>query len=352
MLDVPPIGMGTGFNDAELKDPDKIVDAIRSGIDQGMRLIDTAENYGGGMCEILVGRAIAGKRAQVILASKFSPEHSNYQGVIDACERSLHRLGTDYLDLYQTHWPNPNVPVEETFGALQRLLREGKIRAIGMSNVLWKALRPQLVSLQAEYNLFERTVEYDGTLAYCQKNKFSLIAYSPLDQGRIESSLLTALAEKYQKTVSQIILCWLVSHDSVIAIPKSADPLHIKENTEAMRFVLDSKDRARIDKEFFQEIVYIPTNEIEIATKGERGRAVYQTLEEAIENKFGYTPSPAELATTLAQGGFAKPVRLIPAPQGRYQLINGRIRYWAWVIAFEGKKPIPGYIRHDLKERP
>lgn len=337
MLDVPAIGMGTGFSDAELKEPDKIVVALRYGLDQGMRFVDTAENYGGGIVEELVGQAIAGRRQEVVVASKFSPEHSTYDQVIEACEGSLRRLKTDYLDLYQTHWPNPSVPIEETLGALQELQKQGKILAIGMSNVAVGELH-DAVSLQAEYNLFERTVEYDGTLAYCQKNNISLIAYSPLDQGRTD-----------KKLQSQLQLAWLVSHEGVIAIPKSANLQHVKENAEAMRIVLTPEEKTRIDKEFFQEIVLIPTNNISVSPTGERDRAVYQTLDEAMENKFGYTPSPMELAQSLKAGGFAKPVRLVSFSHGRYALINGRIRYWAWVIAFQGEKPIPAYIRNDLK---
>ncbi|MEK7615676.1 MAG: aldo/keto reductase [Patescibacteria group bacterium] len=336
MLDIPPIGMGTGFSEDELKDPDRIVEAIQVGIDAGMRFIDTAENYGGGVCEELVGRAIAGKRRNVVLASKFSPEHSKYDQVIAACERSLRRLKTDYLDLYQTHWPNPGVPFEETLRALHYLKEQGKIRAIGMSNVGIKELPRDVVSLQQEFNLFERTVEYDGTLDYGQKNNVSIIAYSPLDQGRTDRTL-----------PSQLQLAWLVSHDGVIAIPKSANPKHVKENAEAMRIVLKAEDKARIDREFFQEIVYISTGDISVSPAGERNRAVYRTLKEATENRFGYVPSPIELAQTLKAGGFVKPVRLIPSGKN-YQLINGRIRYWAWVIAFGTTKPIPAYIRSDL----
>lgn len=338
MLDVPRIGMGTGFADEELKHPDAIVTALQYGIEQGMRFIDTAENYGGGLVEALIGRAIAGKRSQVVIASKFSPEHSRYQDVIDACEGSLRRLKTDYLDLYQTHWPNPSVPWEETLEALRYLQKQGRVRLLGMSNVSMDALQVPFVSLQAEYNLFERTVEYDGTLAYCQKNRITLIAYSPLDQGRTE-----------KKVPSQRQLAWLISHEGVVAIPKSINHGHLKENAEAMRMVLRPEDKAQIDRDFFQEIVYIPTDDIEVSGTGERDRKVYTTLEEAIKNEFGYTPSPMELAHSLKAGGFAKPVRLVPAPNNRYALINGRIRYWAWVIAFEGKKPIPAYVRHDLK---
>ena len=338
MLKVPRIGMGTGFSDEELKDPEKIVNAIRVGIDCGIRFIDTAENYGGGVCEELVGRAVAEKRPHIMLASKFAPEHSSYDDVIASCEGSLRRMKTDYIDLYQTHWPNPSVPFEETLRALHLLQKQGKIRAIGMSNVSVNELG-DAISLQAEYNLFERTVEYDGTLEYCQKNNITLIAYSPLDQGRTD-----------QKVPSPLQLAWLISHDSVVAIPKSINHKHIKENAEAMQIVLEPEEKARMDREFFQKIAYIPTDDISVSSQGERDRAVYQTLDEAIENKFGYTHSPMELSKTFLSGGFAKPVRLVLAKNSQqYALINGRIRYWAWVIAFQGKKPIPAYIRNDLK---
>jgi len=241
------------------------------------------------------------------------------------------------------------VPWAETLRAMLDLQKQGKVRELGMSNVSVKALSSTFVSLQAEYNLLERTVENDGTLKTCQKKNLSLIAYSPLDQGRIESALLNSLAQKYEKTVTQIILAWLIGHDSVIAIPKSINPKHIKENAEARNINLQNVDRDKIDKEFFQEIVYIATDNILVSSDGERDRQVYQTLNEAMENRLGFTPSPMELALSLRDGGFAKPVRLVPIAKNRFALINGRIRYWAWVIAFKGKKPIPAYIRHDLK---
>lgn len=367
-IPLAPIGMGTGFTDSELQYPQKIIDVLSSGLDQGMNLIDTAESYGKGLCEELIGKAVKGKRERVVIASKFSPEHSSYNDVIASCEESLRRLGTDYIDLYQMHWPNPRVPLEETFRALAYLKEQGNIRAIGMSNLSREELQTAcaivnaspIVSLQTEYNLFERTVEQNGVLEYCDHHAISLIAYSPMDQGRIaslggaQSALLVTLAKKYEKTVVQLVLNWLIFRDPVIAIPKTTNFRHLAQNAAALDFTLAPGDIAHIDKEFREEIVSVPVEKISVSPHGERNRNAYQTLRDAIENKLNHTPSPVELAETCKKGGFLRPVRLIPARDDNghdYELINGRIRYWAWVIAFGGKRAIPAYIRYDLEKK-
>lgn len=366
-ISLAPIGMGTGFTDGELQHSQNIIDVLSSGLDHGMNLIDTAESYGKGLCEELIGKAVKGRRERVVIASKFSPEHSSYNDVITSCEGSLRRLGTDYIDLYQMHWPNPRVPMEETFRALAYLKERGSIRAIGMSNLSREelhaaraiAIASPIVSLQTEYNLFERTVEQHGVLAYCNRHAISLIAYSPMDQGRIaslggtQSALLAALAKKYEKTIVQLLLNWLIFRDPVIVIPKTTNLHHLAHNAVALDFTLTPDDVARIDEAFYEEIVTVPVEKIFVSPHGERDRNAYQTLRDAIENKLNHTPSPMELAETFKKGGFLRPVRLIPAQDGNghdYELINGRIRYWAWVIAFEGKRPIPAYIRYDLEK--
>ncbi len=365
-INISPIGMGTGFTEDELKNEKEVTNLLLLGFDFGINFIDTSENYCGGLTEKIVGKAIRGRRDRVIVATKFSPEHSLSKQLTNACDGSLKRLNTDYIDLYQFHWPNPKIPLEETALGLKKLLTLGKIRFIGVGNFSKKELviiqhilgKTKVVSLQTEYNLYERTIEQNGILSYCNKNEVSIIAYSPLDQGRFkilnnkQTNLIKKLAKKYDKTEAQIILRWLVNQKPIIVIPKTTSKKHLKENSQSLNFDLSKENIKEIDDFFPIKLQYIPTREINVSSEGERGRQVYQTLQEAIENKLGYSPDPLELAETLKQGDYIKPVRLIRSSKGskkyQYDLINGRIRYWAWVIAFGNNKPIPAYIREDL----
>lgn len=359
---IAAIGQGTGDNFSQVKNDKKIIDILQLGINLGMNLVDTAENYGNGRSEVIIGKAIKRMRNKVIIATKFSSEHSKKKQVIAAVDGSLRRLGTDYIDIYQSHWPNPQVNFDETLSACNRLIELGKIRYIGMGNfskreidICLKILgNDKIVSLQTEYNLFERTIEHNGVLELCKKRGLSLIAYSPLDQGRLNlrgNILLESLSKKYTKTIAQIILRWLIDQPCVIAIPKTLNRKHLIENYGSMSFNLEKVDIQKINNTFFLPIRYIPIDEIHISKHGEQNHPVYQTLKEAIENKFRFVPSPHDLSENIKSGGFLKPVRLVPIKrnaQFKYDLIGGRIRYWAWVISYGNKKPIPAYVREDL----
>ena len=361
---VGAVGQGTAYPKKKLLSSSReLIRILEAGIDYGMALIDTAEVYGDGLAEELISEVIKGRRSKVIIATKFLPEHSSSSGVIYALENSLKRLGTDYVDLYQFHWPNPEIPLAETAVALEQCVRAGKARFIGASNFSRRELEAfdglskeiRLVSLQTEYNVLERSPEYDGTLDYCIRKQTSILAYSPLDQGRIgdlnnaERIILEQVAEKYAKTIAQIILRWLISRRPVIAIPMTADIGHVNENAESMRFDLSLEDIQTIDRIFDTPINFIPVEQIRVSLKGERGHKVYQTLAEAIANRMGFVPSPATLAEAIKHDLRIKPVRLAPVKDRSgdflYDLINGRIRFWAWVIAHGNQHPIPAYVR-------
>ena len=364
---IPAIGQGSmgigGYLSQDSLQDDNHISALKLGIELGMILIDTAEGYGDGHSEELVGRAIQGIRDKVFIATKFSPEHNGYEDVLESAVRSLRRLGTDYIDLYQLHWPIPKVPLSETIRALKQLLKEGKIRYAGVGNLSLKELKEaradmmpeEIVSVQVEYNLFDRTIE-NSILPYCQSEGMIAIAYSPLDQGEIASGdsrikALQKIADKYGRTMAQVALNWLISHNSVIVIPKATNPQHIKENASSADFELSDEDFEKINEVFAQECLYIPTDRIRVITGGQGNRKVYQTVEEALENRLGFTPSPAELAQDFRDGEALKPVRVIKSTDktGRYDydLTEGRIRYWAWVIAYNNEKPIPVYVRDN-----
>ncbi len=364
---IPAIGQGCmgigGYLSKDSHRDDNQMRVLRVGIELGMTFIDTAEGYGKGHSEEIVGRAIEGIRDKVFIATKVSPEHLSYDALLRSAEESLHRLNTDYIDLYQVHWSNPKIPINETMRAMERLLKEGKIRYVGVSNFSLRELREaraaisedEIVSVQVEYNLFDRTIE-NSILPCCESEGTTIIAYSPLDQGKIASGdkrikTLQKIADKYDKTTAQVALNWLISHPAVTAIPKAANPGHIRENASSADFELSEEDSKEISKTFAQECVHVLPDRIRVTMGGQGNRQAYQTIKEAIENKLGFVPSPVDLAEDIREGEILKPVRVVRSTDrtGKYcyDLIEGRIRYWAWTIACSGEKPIPVYVRNN-----
>lgn len=350
------LGTGTGFKYLNKKRDQDLIYVLQKALDLGINFIDTAEVYFNSHAEDLIGKAFKKDRRKVFIATKFSPEHSSYKEVLKAAEGSLKRLRTDYIDLYQIHWPNPLVSIEETLNALEKLIKSGKIKYIGVSNFslrqlkeIQKSSKLPIVSLQTEYNLLERSIEAD-LLPYCQKNKITVIAYTPLNSGNILitekfSKIFSALSKKYNKTISQIILNFLISHPEVVAIPATTSIAHLEENTKSADFVLDKNDIQFLSKTFTTKVVNIDTKKIKIAAID---GSAYKTIEEALTNKLNFFPSPMMLSEDIKKGDFLKPVKIreLQEKEGNfeYELLGGRIRYWAWVIAYNGKKFIPAII--------
>ncbi len=264
---IPVVGLGTWGIGGEMG-PDSSRDeagiqALRLGLDLEMKFIDTAEMYGAGHSEEVVARALEGRRDRVFVASKVSPRHFAYDDVLAAAKRSLKRLGLKQMDLYQLHWPNPRTPISETMKAMEKLVDEGLIRHIGVSNFSVDQMKEaqqslsheKIVSNQVEFSLINRSVEA-GILQYCQKEGLTLIAYSPLGQGKIPRGrgssfkVLDEVAEKLNKSRNQVALNWVLRHDSVVAIPKAADTDHVKENAEVAEWKLGSEDYQRLAKAF------------------------------------------------------------------------------------------------------
>jgi diketogulonate reductase-like aldo/keto reductase len=254
---VPVLGQGTWYiGDDPQRRADEIA-ALRLGLDLGMTLIDTAEMYGNGAAEQLVGEAIAGRRDEVFLVSKVLPGNATRLGTIAACERSLQRLRTDRLDLYLLHWRG-GTPLQETLGAFETLAKSGKIRHFGVSN-LDRADMEELWSLeggaaaatdQVLYNLTRRGIEQD-LLPWCRERGVPIMAYSPIEQGRLlRHPALRAAAARHGATPSQAALAWVLRHDGVIAIPKAGDPCHVRENRAALDLSLTDHDLAALDRAF------------------------------------------------------------------------------------------------------
>jgi diketogulonate reductase-like aldo/keto reductase len=217
------------------------VSALRRGVELGINLIDTAEMYAAGRSEEVVGEAVRGIRRDVFIASKVAPGNLHYDDVIRACRGSLRRLGTSQIDLYQVHWPDPRVPIKETMSAMEKLVEEGAVRHIGVSNFSVSETedaraalaRNEIVSNQVEYSLRNRYVEPE-ILPYCAREKVTLIAYSPLARGKITDSIPEAVLQKYKMTPAQVMLNWVTREEQVVAIPKATNIAHLEENASSV----------------------------------------------------------------------------------------------------------------------
>jgi diketogulonate reductase-like aldo/keto reductase len=254
---VPILGQGTwqmGENRARRKDE---IAALQLGLDLGMALIDTAEMYGDGAAEELVGEAISGRRNEVFLVSKVLPDRATRRGTPAACEGSLRRLGTDHLDLYLLHWPG-EVPLEETLEAFLSLVKAGKIRYWGLSNFDVSGI-DELVALpggstvttdQVLYNLMRRGIEWD-LLPGCLEQGIPIMAYSPMEQGRLlADATIGKIAARHAATPAQVALAWVIRMDGVIAIPKASTPAHLRTNHGALDLRLTEQDLAELDRAF------------------------------------------------------------------------------------------------------
>jgi diketogulonate reductase-like aldo/keto reductase len=254
---VPVLGQGTWFLGDSARTRAKEIATLQTGIGLGMTLIDTAEMYGEGASEQLVGEAIAGRRDSVFLVSKVYPHNASRRGAIAACERSLKRLGTDRLDLYLLHWRG-QVPLQETIEAFESLQRAGKIRHWGVSNLdpsdmeelLEQKGGGEVAVNQVLYNLTRRGIEYD-LLPQCRERGIPVMAYSPIEQGRmLGHPVLARIAQQHNATSAQIALAWLLRQDKLIAIPKASTVAHVRENFAALSVVLTAQDLAALDAAF------------------------------------------------------------------------------------------------------
>ena len=254
---IPVYGQGTwGMGERRQKRKSE-ADSLRLGLDLGLKLIDTAEMYGDGGAEEVVGEAIAGRRGEVFLVSKVYPHNADARGAIEACERSLRRLNTDYLDLYLLHWRG-SVPLLETLEAFQSLKRAGKILDYGVSNFDQADMEEaaasrrgrEIATDQVLYNLVHRGVEWD-LLPWCRRHNLPVMAYSPIEQGAmLNHTVLRRVASRHGATAAQVALAWLLKQQGVIVIPKAASAGHVRENRAAPDVALTGDDMAELDQAF------------------------------------------------------------------------------------------------------
>ncbi len=249
---VPLLGQGT-WHLGEGNDPPAIeADALRLGLDLGMTLIDTAEMYGDGGSERVVGKAIAGRRDEVFLVSKVYPQNANRRLLERSCDNSLGRLGTDRIDLYLLHWRG-STPLAETVEVFERLRAAGKILRWGVSNFDVEDMEElggaAVATDQVLYNPEARGIEFN-LLPWCTRHQVPLMAYSPLGQAGalLADPAIKAVAAKYGVTPAQVAIAWSLRLPGLISIPKSSDQAHVRDNAAAAGLALDAADLAAIDK--------------------------------------------------------------------------------------------------------
>jgi diketogulonate reductase-like aldo/keto reductase len=254
---VPVLGLGTWRMGERKSERGAELKAIKLGLELGIRLIDTAEMYGEGVAEEIVGEAMGALRDEIYLVSKVYPHNASRKGAVAACERSLKRLKTDRLDLYLLHWRGSH-PLAETVEAFEALKTAGTIRNWGVSNLDAGDLDElasvpngsNCVSDQVLYHLGSRGIEWQ-LLPKCQKSKIMVMAYSPLGQGPLlRKPALGRLASKHNCDPAAVALAWVLRHPGVVTIPKATQPDHVRANFKAVDVKLDAEDLAALDATF------------------------------------------------------------------------------------------------------
>lgn len=261
-VDVPIIGQGTWMIDGDSEVESRALQTLRLGLDLGMNHIDTAEMYGEGHVEELVGEAVAGRRDEIFLVSKVLPSNASYDGTLKACERSLKRLKTNWLDLYLLHWRG-SYPLSETMRAMEKLVAEGLVKYIGVSNFDVEDLveaeqvlqTEQIACNQVLYNLRDRGIE-PRLLPYCSKKRIAVVGYAPFGHGNFpspssrEGKLLIEIGRRHNRTPKQVALTYLTRHPSTFTIPKTTRLERVKENSGGVGWQLTEDEVNMIDRAF------------------------------------------------------------------------------------------------------
>lgn len=265
------LGIGTWYMGDSQRAREEEIKSIRYAIDNGVTTIDTAEMYGNGRSELLVGEAIKGyDRKKLFIISKVLPSNGGRGRIFQACEKTLERLGTDYLDLYLLHWKGM-IPFEETIECMEELVRRGKIRRWGVSNMDIDDME-EIVNLsegencrvnQVLYHLGSRGIEY-SLKPFTDRSNIATIAYCPLAQGGrlrgqlLESETVKKIAAKHKITPMQVLLCFVLSQNNMLAIPKASKLEHMKQNIECLKIKLDNDDLRALDKAFPAPVRKVP----------------------------------------------------------------------------------------------
>jgi len=255
--DVAVIGQGTWRMGERAPAQRDEIAALRLGLELGMTHIDTAEMYADGGAERVVGRAIAGRRDEVFLATKVLPSNASYAGTLRACEASLKRLRTDHVDLYLLHWWSDRNPIGDTMRAMQQLVQRGLVRFAGVSNFDLEQMKAAKAALgdvplacnQVLYHLRDRAIEKD-ILPWCERQSVAVVGYTPLMRGGFAKGMVAEVARRHGTTPRQVVLNFLTRRRALFTIPKASRPEHVRENADALDFTLSREDLRAIDGEF------------------------------------------------------------------------------------------------------
>lgn len=320
---------------------------VKQAYDLGFRLFDTAENYG--ESESVLGSALKGKDA--LICSKFSPENSGAKAIEESCVRSLRHLQRDVIDIYQMHWPSVGCGIELIAERMLKLIEKQYVRKLGFCNITArqfdsiKAIVPPdyLSCVQLEYSLDMRQSAEDF-LAEITPYSIPLLAYSPLSQGAIRSAsvfnAVNAIASRHGVSWTTIVLSWLLRRPgTIIPIPKTSSRRRMVDFLKAIELDLPDCDLDEITALSSPRVIELFASEIVVTQFGMQARSAYTSVEEAIENHLGLCPSPLELAEQIRNGlevGLIKVARI----NGGYKLMEGRLKYWAWRLAFDDRRPI------------
>lgn len=363
-LEICPIGQGTLFGRTSSKINEEIIkkkiDVLNYGLELGMNFIDTGEDYEDGLSEKLLSKVVKSKRDKIVIGSKFKPSNNSYKGVINSIEVTLKRIETDYIDLYQIQWPNPNIELAETFQAFEKLVEQGKILYYGVGNFdsvkIKEAIKidklKKFTAIQTEYDLFNRQIEKD--FDYLEQNNLSIIAYMSLGKDNFnqqEKKLLELISQKYNTTVRSVVLNWIISHKNVNVLTSSLSLEHTKANYDATQFKLNEKDILEMDNLFQRSSEKVDPKDIEVLDYDESDNAhlIYTNLKDAVENKLGIKPSAQEIAEEIkVTEKLLRPVELKLNTKKNsnkpYVLVRGRMRFWGWLIAYGYDKKIEAKI--------
>lgn len=255
-VSVPVIGQGTWRMGEEKRARKDELAALSLGIELGLTHIDTAEMYGDGEAEKIVGEVIAGRRERIFLVTKVLPQNASHNGTLSACEKSLKRLRTDHVDLYLLHWWSSRHPIRETMRAMEELVVRGLTRFIGVSNfdvnqmkAAQAALtRERLACNQVLYHLRDREIE-KSVLPYSERHHIAVVGYTPLARGGYMRGVVAEIAKKHGVTPRQVALNYLTRRASLFTIPKASQPDHVRENAAALDFTLTPEDLKAIDRD-------------------------------------------------------------------------------------------------------
>lgn len=359
-----PVGLGTmgfgGFFDKDLKENNskKHVDLIEEAYDNEVRVLDTAEIYGKGAAEETIGKTSKKVRENLFIMSKFSPENSLPDQIIRSLNGTLKRIRRDYVDVYQPHWPQPNVNIEIILDTLSKLKTEGKIRFLGLSNFSLEHIKSLDLNLyeslrffQCEFNPIENKQAKELN-PVVEKQDGILVGYSPFREGQIFQSSKFPTFKKFSQdlgyTPSQVLLAWCITNRKTLVIPKVSSSKHLIENVTCLNINLS---RGEIDfiSELFKPVVknikpqdIIPDHQIK-----EDKRKIYCNLKDAKNNIYNLSPGPTDIAKEIVNnnGNLFKPIKVFKdTKSNKYILVDGRLRFWAWIILFGWDKPIKTII--------